>query len=52
MLIIGRSEIVGKPLAKILLNRDATITICHSKTPKEQILQFASIADIIIIAIG
>ena len=52
ILIIGRSEIVGKPLAKILLNRDATITICHSKTPKEQIHKFASIADIIIIAIG
>lgn len=41
-----------KPLAKILLNRDATITICYSKTSKKQIHKFASIADIIIIAIG
>ena len=31
--VIGRSEIVGKPMAMLLLHRDATVTICHSKTP-------------------
>ena len=31
--VIGRSEIVGKPLALLLLQRDATVTVCHSKTP-------------------
>ena len=31
--VIGRSEIVGKPMAMLLLQRDATVTICHSKTP-------------------
>jgi methylenetetrahydrofolate dehydrogenase (NADP+)/methenyltetrahydrofolate cyclohydrolase len=31
--IIGRSDIVGKPMALLLLQRDATVTICHSKTP-------------------
>ncbi len=32
--VIGRSEIVGKPMAMLLLQRDATVTICHSKTPQ------------------
>ena len=31
--VIGRSDIVGKPMALLLLRRDATVTICHSKTP-------------------
>src|SRR5215831_8927345 len=31
--IINRSTLVGRPLANLLLNRDATVTICHSKTP-------------------
>ena len=31
--VVGRSEIVGKPMAMLLLQRDATVTICHSKTP-------------------
>ena len=31
--VIGRSDIVGKPMALLLLQRDATVTICHSKTP-------------------
>lgn len=32
--ILGRSNIVGKPLAKMLLDRNATVTVCHSKTPE------------------
>ncbi len=48
--IVGRSKIVGRPLAMLLLNRDATVTICHSKTQnlKEECLR----ADILIAAIG
>ena len=50
VLMIGRSQIVGRPLAAMLLNRDATVTIAHSKTKnlKELTLQ----ADILISAVG
>lgn len=48
--VIGRSNIVGRPMALLLLNADATVTVCHSKTKnlKEICLQ----ADILIAAIG
>lgn len=48
--VIGRSEIVGKPMAMLLLHRDATVVICHSKTPDLSAL--ASTADILVAAIG
>ncbi len=48
--VIGRSNIVGKPLIHCLLNKNATVTICHSKT--ENLEQYTKNADIIIIAIG
>jgi methylenetetrahydrofolate dehydrogenase (NADP+) / methenyltetrahydrofolate cyclohydrolase len=48
--VIGRSEIVGKPMALLLLQRDATVTICHSKTP--DLAAMASTADILVAAIG
>jgi methylenetetrahydrofolate dehydrogenase (NADP+) / methenyltetrahydrofolate cyclohydrolase len=48
--IIGRSEIVGKPMAMLLLRRDATVTICHSKTPA--LSTVAAQADILVAAIG
>lgn len=48
--ILGRSNIVGKPLAQCLLNKDATVTICHSKT--KNIEEITKKADIIIVAIG
>lgn len=48
--VIGRSEIVGKPMAMLLLQRDATVTICHSKTP--DLPGVARTADILIAAIG
>ncbi len=48
--VIGRSEIVGKPMAMLLLQRDATVTICHSKTP--DLATVASRADILVAAIG
>jgi methylenetetrahydrofolate dehydrogenase (NADP+)/methenyltetrahydrofolate cyclohydrolase len=48
--VIGRSDIVGKPMALLLLHRDATVTICHSKTPNLQ--QISRQADILIAAAG
>jgi methylenetetrahydrofolate dehydrogenase (NADP+)/methenyltetrahydrofolate cyclohydrolase len=48
--VIGRSEIVGKPVALLLLQRDATVTICHSKTP--DLAAVAARADILVAAIG
>jgi methylenetetrahydrofolate dehydrogenase (NADP+) / methenyltetrahydrofolate cyclohydrolase len=48
--VIGRSEIVGKPMAMLLLQRDATVTICHSKTPN--LAAVAAEADILVAAIG
>lgn len=48
--IVGASNIVGKPIAFELLNRNATITICHSKT--KNLKSYTSLADILIIAIG
>ena len=48
--VIGRSEIVGKPMALLLLQRDATVTICHSKTP--DLAATCARADILVAAIG
>ena len=48
--VIGRSDIVGKPMAMLLLHRDATVTICHSKTP--DLPSVAAAADILVAAIG
>jgi methylenetetrahydrofolate dehydrogenase (NADP+)/methenyltetrahydrofolate cyclohydrolase len=48
--VLGRSDIVGKPMAMLLLQRDATVTICHSKTPN--LAAVAAGADILVAAIG
>lgn len=48
--IIGRSNIVGKPLAMLMLHRDATVTICHSKT--QNLMEICKTADILIAAVG
>lgn len=48
--VIGRSNIVGKPIASLLLKNDATVTVCHSKT--EDLESFCKVADIIISAAG
>lgn len=48
--ILGRSNIVGKPLIQCLLNKNATVTICHSKT--QNIKEITKQADILIVAIG
>ena len=48
--VIGRSNIVGKPMALMLLARSATVTICTSKT--RDLAQFTRIADIVVAAVG
>lgn len=50
VVVIGRSNIVGKPVAQLLLNKNATVTICHSKT--RNLKKISKEADIIIVAIG
>lgn len=50
VVILGRSNIVGKPTAAAMLNRNATVTVCHSKTPKLE--HYIEDADILIVAIG
>lgn len=48
--VIGRSNIVGKPMAMLLLNADATVTVCHSKTVN--LKEICKKADILVAAIG
>ena len=48
--VLGRSDIVGKPMALLLLHRHATVTICHSRTPN--LPAVAAEADILVAAIG
>ena len=51
-LVIGRSNIVGKPMAKLLLDKNMTVTIAHSKTPNSELRNFVKNADLIIVAVG
>lgn len=48
--VLGRSNIVGKPMAMLLLNADATVTVCHSKT--KNLKEICAAADILVVAIG
>ncbi|MRG88060.1 bifunctional 5,10-methylenetetrahydrofolate dehydrogenase/5,10-methenyltetrahydrofolate cyclohydrolase [Salinibacillus xinjiangensis] len=48
--VIGRSPILGKPVSMMLLNRNATVTVCHSKT--ENLPQIVQQADVIVAAVG
>lgn len=48
--IIGRSNIVGKPMAHLLLERNATVTICHSRT--KNLAEIARTADVLVAAVG
>ncbi len=48
--VLGRSNIVGKPMAMLLLNADATVTVCHSKT--QNLKEVCAAADILVVAIG
>ena len=48
--VIGRSNIVGKPMATMLSNRNATVTLCHSKT--KDLKRYTQDADLIVVAVG
>src|SRR6202044_1190017 len=48
--VVGRSDIVGKPAAMMLLNASATVTVCHSKTV--DLAKFTRAADLLVAAIG
>lgn len=50
VVIIGRSDLVGKPLASLMINRNATVTLCHSKTINLDF--YTKNADILVVAIG
>jgi len=48
--VVGRSQIVGRPMAQLLLQRDATVTICHSRT--RELAAVTREADLLVVAIG
>ena len=50
--VIGRSNIVGKPMAKLLLKESCNVTVLHSKTSKEDMKDYLAKADIIVVAVG
>lgn len=51
-LIIGRSQVIGKPVAMMLMAEQATITICHTKTDRETLTKYCKDADIVVVAAG
>jgi methylenetetrahydrofolate dehydrogenase (NADP+)/methenyltetrahydrofolate cyclohydrolase len=48
--VVGRSDIVGKPMALLLLHADATVTVCHSRTP--DLAAVTREADVLVVAVG
>ncbi|WP_280768385.1 bifunctional methylenetetrahydrofolate dehydrogenase/methenyltetrahydrofolate cyclohydrolase FolD [Salipaludibacillus daqingensis] len=50
VVIVGRSNIVGKPVGQLLLNENATVTYCHSRT--KNMAEFTRSADILVVAVG
>jgi len=48
--IVGRSQIVGKPLIQLLLDENATVTVCHSRT--QDLAKLTQMADVLLVAIG
>lgn len=48
--VVGRSNILGKPVAQMLLNKNATVTICHSRT--KNLAEITKTADILVAAVG
>jgi len=48
--VVGRSQIVGRPMAQLLLQRDATVTVCHSRT--RDLAAVTRTADLLVVAIG
>ena len=50
VVIVGRSDLVGRPLASLMINNNATVTLCHSKT--DNLKKYTKMADILVVAIG
>ena len=50
--VVGRSNIVGKPVAKLLLDKGMSVSICHSKTPETELSQYCHNADVVVCAVG
>lgn len=50
--VLGRSSIVGKPVAKMLTDKNMTVTVCHSKTPRIMLNRLVRQADLVISAVG
>ncbi len=50
--IVGRSEIVGKPLILLLLAQNATVTVCHSATESKKLIEHVGRADVLVVAVG
>lgn len=50
--VVGRGKLVGKPLAKMLLDENMTVSVCHSKTSKRDLGDLVESADAVIVAIG
>lgn len=50
VVVIGRSDLVGKPIAQLMQNANATVTVCHSKTAN--LTEYTKMADILVVAIG
>lgn len=50
VVIVGRSNIVGKPLSQMMLNQNATVTVCHSKT--KNLTEIIKTADVVVSAVG
>lgn len=50
VVIVGRSDLVGKPLLNLMLNKNATVTVCHSYT--SNLKEITKLADILIVAVG
>ena len=50
VVIVGRSNLVGKPMALMMLNKNATVTMCHSKT--RDLEKYTRMADILVVAVG
>lgn len=50
VVIVGRSDLVGKPMGVMMLNKDATVTICHSKT--KNLSEYTKNADVLVVAVG
>jgi methylenetetrahydrofolate dehydrogenase (NADP+)/methenyltetrahydrofolate cyclohydrolase len=50
--VVGRSEIVGKPLILLLLTQNATVTVCHSGTSERELIGHVGRADVLVVAVG